>query len=118
MFWLQNKMRFRTVLQEFEAHFHPVQPSSKIHGKSEWKHYGDGTYRFKISIRDIPLPDGTEIDLWRDGSWILRLPVQNNKVKVDLENEGGSGIPAIEAGQVLQIKFGITLLAEGIYEAE
>ena len=112
------KMRFRTVLQEFEAHFHPVQPGSNVRGKSEWKHYGDGTYRFKISIRDIPLPDNSEIDLWRDGQWMMRLSVHNNKVRADLENDSGSGIPAIRAGQVLQIRSGEVILAEGKYEAE
>ena len=112
------KMRFRTVLQEFEAHFHPVQSGSNVRGKSEWKHYGDGTYRFKISIRDIPLPDHSEIDLWRDGHWMMRLSVQSNKAKVDLENDSGSGIPSIKAGQVVQIKSGETVLAEGKYETE
>jgi hypothetical protein len=111
-------MRLRTVLQEFEAHFHPVQPGSKVQGKSEWKHYGDGTYRFKISIRGIPLPDHSQIDLWRDGQWILRLPVLNHKAKADIENDNGSGIPMIEAGQVLQVKSGDTLIAQGKYEAE
>ncbi len=112
------KFRFRTVLEEFETHFHPVQPGSKVHGKSEWKHYGDGTYRFKISIRDIPLTDNSEIDLWRDGSWMMRLQVQNKKAKADIEHEGGSGVPNIKAGQVLQIRSGETVLAEGTYEAE
>jgi len=112
------KMRFRTVLQEFEAHFHPTQPGTNVRGKSEWKQYGDGTFRFKISIRDIPLPDQSEIDLWRDGTWILRLSVQDNKAKLDLENDSGSGIPVIQAGQVLQIKSGEIILAEGKYEAE
>ena len=111
-------MRLRTVLQEFEAHFHPVQPGSNVRGKSEWKHYGDGTYRFKISIRDIPLPDRSDIDLWRGGQWMMRLSVQNNKARVDIENDSGSGIPAIKARQVLQIKSGDTVLAEGKYEAE
>ena len=111
-------MRIRNVLQEFEAHFHPVPPDSKVRGKSEWKHYGDGTYRFKISIRDIPLPDGSQVDLWRDGSWLMRLTVQNKKAKVDLENDSGSGIPVIAAGQVLQIRSGENILAEGRYEAE
>ena len=86
-------MRFRTVLQEFEAYFHSVQPGSNVHGKSEWKQYGDGTYRFKISIRDIPLPDGRETDLWRDGQWILRLSVSDNP----------SGFALITRGQILQM---------------
>jgi hypothetical protein len=112
------KMRFRTVLEEFEAHFQPIQPGLNIRGKSEWKHYGDGTYRFKISVRDIPLADGSQVDLWRDGTWLMRLSVQNGKVKLDIENDSGSGIPVVRAGQVLQIKSGQSVLAEGKYEAE
>ena len=112
------KMRFKAVLQEFEAHFHPVQPGSNVRGKAEWKHYSDGSYRLKLSIRDLLLPDKSEIDIWRDGSWLMRLTVGNHKAKVDLENDTGSGIPAIKAGQVLQIKQGDVLLAEGEYKAE
>jgi hypothetical protein len=112
------KMRFRTVLQEFEAHFHSVQPGSEIHGKSEWKHYGDGTYRFKVAIRDIPMADDSQIDLLLDNKWLMRLSVQNNKTKVDIENKDGSGIPVIKAGQVLQIRAGQDVLAEGKYETE
>lgn len=111
-------MRLRTVLQEFEAHFHPVEPGSSVRGKSEWKQYGDGTYRFKISLRDIPLSDNSEIDLWRDGQWMMRLYVKNSRAKVDIESDNGSGIPAIKAGQVLQVKASEIVLAEGKYEAE
>jgi hypothetical protein len=111
-------MRIRTVLQEFEARFHPVQPGSSVRGKSEWKQYGNGIYRFKISIRDIPVADGSQVDLWRDGSWMMRLTVQTNKAKIDLENDSGLGIPAIKAGQVLQIRSGKVVLAEGKYETE
>jgi hypothetical protein len=112
------KMRIRNVLSEFEAHLRSAEPGSRVHGKSEWKHYGDHTYRFRISIREIPLPDQSNIDLWLDGQWIMRLRVEHNKVKADLENDNGSGIPAIKAGQVLQIKSGEVVLAEGKYEAE
>ena len=111
-------MRIRNVLAEFEAHFHAVQSDSRVNGKSEWKHYGDGTYRFKLSIRNIPLPDKSKVDLWLDGHWLMRLVVENNRVKIDLENDSGSGIPPIKAGQVLQIKSGQNVLAEGKYEAE
>jgi hypothetical protein len=48
----------------------------------------------------------------------MSLPVQNRRAAVDLENDGGSGIPAISAGQVLQIRSGEIVLAEGKYEAE
>ena len=111
-------MRIRSVLQEFEAHLQPVQPGSKVRGKSEWKHYEDGTYRFKLSIVHIPLTDGTEIDLWRDGSWLMRIPVQGGKARLAMENDSGSGIPAIQAGQIVQVRHGEVILAEGRYETE
>lgn len=47
----------------------------------------------KLSIRDFSLPDKGELD-------------------------SAAGIPAIEAGQVLQIKQGDVLIAEGEYRAE
>ena len=65
------KFRFRTVVQECEAHIHPVQQGSNLRGKSEWKHYADGSYRFKLSIRDLLLPDNSEIDIWRYDSWLM-----------------------------------------------
>jgi hypothetical protein len=112
------KMRIRNVLTEYEAHFHSVLPDSDVNGKSEWKHYGDGTYRFRLSIRNIPLPDESKVDLWLDGQWLMRLVVEQNRVKIDMENDSGSGIPPIKAGQILQIKSGQNLLAEGKYEVE
>ena len=48
----------------------------------------------------------------------MRSAVQNQKAKLDLENDSGSGIPAIAAGQVVQIRSGENVLAEGKYEAE
>lgn len=112
------KMRIRNVLTEYEAHFHSVLPDSDLNGKSEWKHYGDRTYRFRLSIRNIPLPDESKVDLWLDGQWLMRLVVENKRVKIDMENDSGSGIPPIKAGQVLRIKSGQIVLAEGIYRAE
>jgi hypothetical protein len=113
-----NEVRIRNVLTEYEAHFHSVLPDSDVHGKSEWKHYGDGTYRFKLSVRNIPLPDQSKVDLWLDGRWLMRLVVENKRVKIDMENDSGSGIPPIKAGQILQIKAGQDILAVGQYKAE
>jgi hypothetical protein len=111
-------MRIRNVLTEYEAYFHSAPPNSAVNGKSEWKHYGDGTYRFKLSVRNLPLPDQSHVDLWLDGQWLMRLVVENKRVKIDMENDSGSGIPHIKAGQILQLKSGPNLLAEGKYRAE
>lgn len=106
------------MLQEFEAHFHPVQAGSNIRGKSAWKYYVDGTYRFKLSLSEIPLPDCSYADLQREGQRIMRLAVHNRRVKVDIENGSPWGVPAMEAGQSLQVRSGDSLLAESRYKAE
>lgn len=111
-------MRIRNVLKEFEAQIHATQRGNGITGKSEWKQYADGTYRIKISIRNIPLPDNSKIDLMLDDARMMQLTVNHNKAKIDLENQTRIGISNIQAGQVLQVKFGETVLAEGIYAAE
>jgi hypothetical protein len=112
------KFRIRNVLTEFEAHIHPVQPNASTHGKSEWKHYEDDTYRIKVSIREIPLPDNSKIELTIDGILIAQLPVHNGKVKLDIENSTSQVIPLAKAGQIIQIKSGQIVFAEGQYRAE
>src|SRR5687767_9656852 len=105
-------MKIRNVLKEFEAHIHPAQTSGTTQGKSEWKHYGDGTHRFKISVRNIPLPDNSKVDVMLDGIPIVQLDVRNSKAKFDIENNTNLGIPTVKAGQILQIISEQTVLAE------
>lgn len=111
-------MRIRNVLKEFEAHLKPVQARGSVSGKSEWKQYSDGTYRFKISIRNIELSDDSRVDVLLDETRVMQLTVQSNKAKADLESLIQTGIPRMQAGQVLSIKFGETILAQGTYKAE
>ena len=111
-------MKIRNVLKEFEAEVSPVQPDSKIQGKSEWKHYGDGSYRFKITVRNIPLPDESKVDVMLDEIHIAEIIVQNKMAKLDTENNMYIGIPNVKAGQRLQVKSGDLVLAEGRYIEE
>lgn len=112
------KFRIRNVLKEFEAHVRPVQPNTSTHGKSEWKHYTGDIYRIKVSIREIPLPDNSKVELTIDGILIAQLPVHNGKVKLDIENRTSQGIPFVKAGQIIQIKSGQIVFADGQYRAE
>ena len=111
-------MKIRNVLKEFEAHIYPIEPNSKMQGKSEWKHYGDGSYRFKISVRNIPLPDESKVDVMLDETHIAEIIVQNKLAKLDTEHNMYIGIPNIKAGQRLQVKSGDVVLAEGQYIEE
>lgn len=111
-------MKIRSVLKEFEAHLQPTQHGGKIQGKSEWKHYGDGTYRFKLSIRNIPLPDNSRIDVTLDETHIAALIVLDNKAKIDTENNMSIGIPNVIVGRRLQVKSADMVLAEGQYIEE
>ena len=112
-------IKFRRVLQEFEARIQPHTPGGTTEGKSEWKHYGDGTYRFKVSVRNIPLPDHSQIDVLVDEIHLATLEVINRKSKLDTEdNRMSLGLPNIRAGQKVQIRCGATILAEGQYVEE
>ena len=111
-------MKIRNVIKEYEAHLRPTESGGAIQGKSEWKHYGDGTYRFKISIRNIPLPDNRRIDVFLDERHFATLDVMSKKAKLDTEDNLSIGIPNIKAGQVVQIKVGELVLAKGQYIEE
>jgi hypothetical protein len=112
-------MRIRQVLEEFEAHLHAVPPGAGgMTGKSEWKQYGNGTFRFKVSLRNIALPDNSQIELVLDDLQVRQLTVSGGKAKLDLESQIQVEIPGVKAGQRLQVRFGNTVLAEGIYVEE
>jgi hypothetical protein len=107
-------MRIRNVRQEFGAHLQPVQPGTRTTGKSEWKHYADGTFRIRISIRNIPLPPSSVIELLLDGAQIAQLQVQGNKARIDRENMTSQGISAVRAGQTRHIRSKDIVLAKGL----
>ena len=111
-------MRIRNVIKEYEAHLRPTQFDGAIQGKSEWKQYGDGTYRFKISIRNIPVPDNSRINVLLDETHIATLDVMNKKAKLDIEDNLSIGVPSVKPAQILRIKIGETVLAEGQYIEE
>lgn len=111
-------MRIRNVLQAFEAHLHPVQPGTHTQSKSEWKHYADGLFRIMISIRNIPVPEGSVIALILEGIRIAQIQVQSSKANIDVENRTGQGIPTVRAGQILQIRSREPVLAEGLCKEE
>ena len=111
-------MKIRNVLKEFEAHIYPVPPDGTTQGKSEWKHYGDGSYRYKIYLRNIPLADDSNIAVILDDTELVEITVRNRMAKIDSEDNPDIGIPHVKAGQRLQIKAGGLLLAEGQYIEE
>ena len=96
-------MRIRNVIKEYEAHLQPAQPSRAIQGKSEWKQYGDGTYRFKISVRNITLPDHSKVHVFVDKHHITTLHVMNATAKLDTQDNLSIGLPSIRAEQVSPI---------------
>ena len=72
----------------------------------------------KISVRNIPLPDDAIIDVLLEGKRISQISVQNNRIKLDVENTISIGVPSASEGNLLQIQHKGTVLAEGIYHEE
>jgi hypothetical protein len=68
----------------------------------------------KLRVRTLSsLPNDSQIDLWRDNIWLMRLRVQSGKANLSIENDSGSDIPAGAAKQGLQLKHYDVLLAQG-----
>jgi hypothetical protein len=115
-------VRIRSVRHELEAKLAPVPGSESItagttYAKAEWKVYGDGTRRCKLTVSRLDLPDGAVIELGVDGRQIDIIAVQGRRARFERESERGEIVPDVSAGQMLQVSYaGEVLLAGAFYE--
>jgi hypothetical protein len=112
-------MRFRSVLEEFEVKFQPLTAeASAARGKGEWKAYGDGSRQCKVSINNLKLPEGTQLQLTVNGRVIAMLTVERGSVRFRRETEKGELVPHVRANEVLQILLDGKVILEGSFYAE
>lgn len=113
-------MRFRSVLQEYEARFVP-SPSGACpaaRGKAEWKVYGNGTRRGKVSLSNLDVPDGTVLELVIEGQQIARLSVHRGKARFRRETERREDVPVVDVDQLLQITYAGQVILHGRFYSE
>ena len=108
-------MTVRTVTLELEARLKGGGGGlfSKPAGKVERKSYQDGGERLKVSARNIDAPEGSEATVLANGSEILRLALTSGVVRYDEERPAASALPALEAGQLIEVVVDGTVVLSG-----
>ena len=106
-------MAIRNVLHELEARLSPPAgdggPSS---GKLEFKRYGDGRHRMKITCRKLDVPDGAALELRCGDRVIAVLVAQSGRTKLDEERPASEEAPPLAAGEEVTLRHeGVALLS-------
>jgi hypothetical protein len=117
-----SSMRIRSVLEEFEVKLQPLpmdnSAASSARGKGEWKTYEGGSRQCKLSISNLNLPEGTELQLTVNGRIIGEMTVERDSARFRRETERGEFVPHVQADQMLQIVWDGKAILEGTFYAE
>jgi hypothetical protein len=112
-------MAIRRVLHELEARLEPTPQSASggaSKGKLEFKRYGDGRQRMKISCKKLDLPDGAELQLRCGDTTVAILEARQGRAEIDEERGGSEDTPALSAGVVVTLCHqGTPLLSGQLY---
>lgn len=76
----------------------------------DWKRQRNGDRILELSIRDLPVEDPGrsaegEIDLVIAGNLITTVKVRHERARLKLESARGHPVPAIEAGDVVELRW-------------
>lgn len=110
-------MAIRRVLHELEARLRPPHGSgSPASGKLEFKRYGDGGQRMKISCKALNVPEGTTLELLCGDTVVAVLEARSGRAKIDEERRTSEEAPPLAAGdQVTLCHEGVPLLSGRLY---
>lgn len=115
-----GSVRFRSVVEELEAHLVPTPGYSqtKARGKAEWKVYADGSRKAKVSLSNLSVIDGTVIELSVAGRPLTELIVHRGSARYRKETEQGDDVPVVVENEVLQVSNLGKVLLEGRFVPE
>jgi hypothetical protein len=110
-------MVIRRVLEELEARLEPApQAASHAKGKLEFKRYGDGRQRMKISCKTLDLPDDADLQLLCGETIVAVLQARKGRAEIDEERDGAANAPPLAAGDVVTLCHqGVPLLSGQLY---
>jgi hypothetical protein len=112
-------MRIRSVIEEFEVKLQAsIAEASTARGKGEWKVYEDGSRQCKVSVNNLKLPEGTQLQLTVNGRVITTLTVERGNARFRRETEKGELVPHVRANEILQILLDGKVILEGSFYAE
>lgn len=112
-------MRFRSVIEEFEVKLQAsTAEASAARGKGEWKVYEDGSRQCKVSVNNLKLPEGTQLQVTVNGRVITTLTVERGSARFRRETEKGELVPHVRANEVLRVLLEDRAILEGSFYAE
>jgi len=112
------RLKVRNVLEEFEAHLRPVGTrNDRARGKSERKCYSNGEERLRIIARGLALPGRTMVDVRINGRFWSAEHVTAGRISIDCSSRFYR-IPAVAAGDRLELVSSGIVLLEGVFESE
>ena len=108
-------MGIRSVERELEAKLSLTKGgflSSKA-GKLERKQYADGEERLKISLRNLKAQDGSVASVIVDGVEVARIEMNDGGGSLDNSSSVKGEIPDMDPGQLVEVKLGGEVVAQG-----
>ena len=118
----EKPLRIRSVSEELEVKLRPVADGTRLtassRGKGEWKLYGDGSRQCKVSVTNLDLPDGTELQLQVTDRLIGEMIAERGIARFRRESERGESVPSVQANDVLQVLLQGKVILEGSFYHE
>jgi len=113
-------MSIRRVAQELEARLLPPKPGffNRSCGKLERKWYGGGEERLKILLKNLAVPDGTVVAVTAAARPIANVTIDGGAGRFDTDDGWSEAIPAMEAGETVEVTHDGFVLARGTLEVD
>lgn len=123
--YAEGKADPKAVVARFEARLRPVEaqgfnrpPTARV----DWRRLGSGEESLEVEIRDLPLPaargtDREEVDLVIRGRTVATLEVRTQRARLKLESRRGETVPAVEAGDAVELRLHGLVIMRGEFRA-
>jgi hypothetical protein len=97
---------FRRIVEDYEARL--ASPGATIDrsqasGKAEHERFEDGEVQFEVRGKGFELADGAELEIRLNGLVVARTAVRRGGTSLRLSNRKGHTIPAVRAGDRLEV---------------
>ncbi len=112
---------FRRIVEDYEARLEAPGPDAgheRASGKGEHERFEDGEIQFEVRGQRFDLADGAELDIRLNGEVVARTIVSRGRISLRLSNRTGDTIPAVQAGDRLELAHRGVVLLTGRFDPD
>ncbi len=112
---------FRKIVEDYEARLAaPGEQSAheRASGKAEHERFEDGEVQFEVRGRGLSLADGAQLDIRLNGEVVARTALTSGRTSLRLSTRTGDTIPAVRAGDRIDLVHRDTVLLTGRFEPD